>query len=134
MGVQYLSLIHISELDVNGSITYSDDSYTCFAGGNFLLGAKLLDMPQLLDLGIAATDGCHWNYNTSLTGLAPTGWAWYNASNLAYDPLDDNDSIERKLATKYGYWIPQGAENWEFRPGRSLGDCIDIADADLFLE
>jgi len=109
-------LTFISELDVNGSLQYAEDSFTCFAGGNFLLGARLLDLPQLLDLGVAVTDGCHWTYNTTVTGLEPIGWAWYNESDLAYDPLDDNDAAARKLAAKYGYWIPQDDENWEFRP------------------
>lgn len=109
-------LTFLSELDVNGSLTYSEDDFTCFAGGNFLLGAKLLDMPELIDLGLAVTDGCHQTYNTTLTGLGPIAWAWYNASNQAYDPLDDDDTPERKLAAKYGYFIPDGDENWSSRP------------------
>ncbi len=109
-------LTFISELDVNGTITDSEDSFTCFCGGNFLLGGALLDDPQLLQLGIEATDSCHQGYNQTLTGLGPIGWAWYNSSNLAYDPLDNNDSAERKTASKHGFYIPDGDENWEFRP------------------
>ncbi|KAK3676043.1 hypothetical protein LTR78_004235 [Recurvomyces mirabilis] len=109
-------LTFLSELDVNGTIAYTQDDFSCFAGGNFLLGAKLLDMPELLDLGIAVTDGCHQTYNTTLTGLGPIEWQWYNSSNLAYDPLRDNDSPARKWAAKYGYFIPEGDENWSSRP------------------
>jgi len=109
-------LTFLTELDVNGSLTWSADDFSCFAGGNFLLGSKLLDMPELADLGVAVTDGCHQTYNTTLTGLGPIAWRWYNESNQAYDPLDDNDSPERKLAAKYGYFIPEGDENWSSRP------------------
>ncbi|KAF2770472.1 seven-hairpin glycosidase [Teratosphaeria nubilosa] len=122
--IQYLAdhpygfpdLTFLTELDVNGSSAYFSDSFTCFAGGNFLLGGKLLDMPALVDLGIAVTDGCHQTYNTTLTGLGPTGWGWYNSSNLAYNPADDNDVAGRKWAEKYGYFIASGDEAWEFRP------------------
>ncbi|KAK0275228.1 hypothetical protein LTR35_011276 [Friedmanniomyces endolithicus] len=109
-------LTFLSQLDVNGTIALTQDDFTCFAGGNFLLGAKLLDMPDLLDLGLAVTDGCHQTYNTTLTGLGPIQWRWYNASNLAYDPRDDIDAPERKLAAKYGYFIPNGEEGWASRP------------------
>lgn len=106
----------ISELDVNGSITYSEDSFTCFCGGNFLLGGTLLDMPEIVALGVAATDSCHQTYNQTLTGLGPTGWAWYNSSNLAYVVEDDNDAAERKTAAQHGFFIPYTDEMWEFRP------------------
>jgi mannosyl-oligosaccharide alpha-1,2-mannosidase len=109
-------LTFLSELDVNGTIAFTQDDFSCFAGGNFLLGAKLLDMPELIDLGIAVTDGCHQTYNTTLTGLGPIEWQWYNSSNLAYDPLRDNDAPARKWAAKYGYFIPEGDENWSSRP------------------
>jgi mannosyl-oligosaccharide alpha-1,2-mannosidase len=109
-------LTFISQLDVNGSVTYSEDSFTCFCGGNFFLGGAFLGMPEIIDLGIKATDSCHQGYNQTITGLGPIGLAWYNSSNLAYSVFDDNDSAERKTATKHGFWIPDGSENWEFRP------------------
>lgn len=109
-------LTFLSYLDVNGSIALAQDDFSCFAGGNFLLGAQLLDMPDLIGLGVATTDGCHQTYNQTLTGLGPINWAWYNSSNLAYNPLDNNDAAERKFATQHGFFITQGSENWEFRP------------------
>ena len=109
-------LTFISELDVNGSITWSEDDFSCFCGGNFLLGGTLLDMPEIVQLGIEATDSCHQTYNQTLTGLGPIGWAWYNSSNLAYNPEDNNDASERKTAAQDGFFIPDGDENWEFRP------------------
>ncbi|KAI9663155.1 MAG: maturation of Asn-linked oligosaccharides protein [Bathelium mastoideum] len=105
-------LTFISELDVNGTITETMDDYSCFAGGNFLLGCKALDMPELCDLGIAAADGCHQTYNTTLTGLGPLYWGWYNSSNEQYDPTEDNDAAARKFAAEYGYFIEYQDETW----------------------
>ncbi|KAK5741670.1 hypothetical protein LTR17_003876 [Elasticomyces elasticus] len=109
-------LTFLSTLDVNGTIALTTDDFACFAGGNFLLGAKLLDMPDLIPLGLAVTDGCHQTYNTTLTGLGPIQWGWYNGSNQAYDPQDDVDAAERKWAAKYGYFMHDGTENWASRP------------------
>lgn len=109
-------LTFISELDVNGSITWSEDDFTCFAGGNYFLGGALLGMPEIIELGVKATDSCHQTYNQTLTGLGPIAWAWYNSSDLAYSELDDYDSAERKNERKMGFWIPDGDENWESRP------------------
>ncbi|KAH9839624.1 glycoside hydrolase family 47 protein, partial [Teratosphaeria destructans] len=95
--IQYLAdhpygfpdLTFLTELDVNGSFTYSSDSFTCFAGGNLLLGGKLARAcRRSWTWGLAVTDGCHQTYNTTLTGLGPTAWGWYNDSDLAYDPAD----------------------------------------------
>ncbi|KAL9090305.1 MAG: hypothetical protein Q9165_005338 [Trypethelium subeluteriae] len=105
-------LTFISQLDVNGTITETMDDYSCFAGGNLLLGCKFLDMPELCDLGLAAADGCHQTYNTTLTGLGPLYWGWYNSSNEQYDPLEDNDAAARKFAAEYGYFIEYQDETW----------------------
>lgn len=106
----------LSFLDVNGTIAYTQDDFSCFAGGNYLLGGKLLDSPELVDLGLAVTDGCHQLYNTTVSGLGPLEWAWYNENNEAYNPEDDHNTPERKWAAKYGYFIPEGDESWDVRP------------------
>lgn len=81
------------------------DDYACFAGGNFLLGAKYLNMPEFFDLGIKVTDSCHYFYNHTATGLGPVSWAWYNASNEAYDPADNTNATRRAEAAQDGYFI-----------------------------
>ena len=42
----FSNLTFISELDVNGTITDTMDDYSCFAGGNFLLGSVFLIQAQ----------------------------------------------------------------------------------------
>ena len=109
-------LTFISTLDTNGTITDTMDDYSCFAGGNFLLACKALDMPELCDLGIAAADGCHQTYNTTLTGLGPLYWGWYNASNEQYDPARDIDAADRAWSSRYGYFIEYQDEDWSNFP------------------
>ncbi|CZR55603.1 related to Mannosyl-oligosaccharide alpha-1,2-mannosidase [Phialocephala subalpina] len=64
-------LTFLSELDNDGNIEWSMDDYSCFAGGNLMLGGKYFDRPDLIALGEAAAESCHVTYNTTVTGLGP---------------------------------------------------------------
>ena len=86
----------------------------CFAGGNLLLGGAYLNRPDISALGVAVTDGCHATYNTTITGLGPLEWAWYNSSDLAFNPNNDIDTPRRLAAAKNGHFIT--GYNWDFRP------------------
>lgn len=44
---------------------------TCFAGGMFALGGKLLGRPEDVDLGARVTRGCVWAYNATRLGVMP---------------------------------------------------------------
>lgn len=44
---------------------------TCFAGGMFALGGKLLDRAEDVDIGKKITEGCVWAYNSTRTGIMP---------------------------------------------------------------
>jgi mannosyl-oligosaccharide alpha-1,2-mannosidase len=43
----------------------------CFVGGMLMLGGKLLQSPNDIDLGIKVTEGCVWAYNASRFGIMP---------------------------------------------------------------
>ncbi|KAK4627927.1 putative mannosyl-oligosaccharide alpha-1,2-mannosidase [Fulvia fulva] len=109
-------LTFVTRLDNNGSLEYLADTFSCFAGGNFLLGGAFLDSPDITDLGVAWTDGCHKSYNSTLTGLGPLAWAWFNETNQAYDADNENDAAARKNAARKGFWIFPQVENWFSRP------------------
>ncbi|KAK0118214.1 maturation of Asn-linked oligosaccharides protein [Cadophora gregata] len=102
----FANLKFLSNTDTIGNLKYSIDDYTCFAGGNFLLGGAYLGRQDIKDAGIALTDSCHQAYNTTLTGLGPLTLAWYNENNTAYNLDYNNDSTLRKYAAKNGYFIP----------------------------
>ncbi|KAF3768668.1 family 47 glycoside hydrolase [Cryphonectria parasitica EP155] len=105
-------LTFISELDDNGTLTDYMDDYSCFMGGNLLLGCKILGLDSLCDLGLAAADGCHQTYNTTLTGLGPIYWGWYDSATdeQPSEPDRDVDAATRAWAEEYGYFIEYGDE------------------------
>lgn len=107
-------LTFVSELDEKGSLTYTQDDYSCFAGGNLLLGCRVLGKPQLCDLGLAVADGCHQTYNATVTGLGPFFWGWYDAANNTFPPDKgvDVDAGYRAWAAQHGFFIAQGNEGW----------------------
>ncbi|OLL24639.1 Mannosyl-oligosaccharide 1,2-alpha-mannosidase IC [Neolecta irregularis DAH-3] len=49
----------------------SVEHLSCFLGGMYGLGAKVLDRPQDLDIAIKLTQGCVWAYGTTRTGIMP---------------------------------------------------------------
>lgn len=110
----FSNLTFLSELDDNGTLTDTMDDYSCFAGGNLLLGCKVLGVDALCDLGVAAADGCHQTYNTTVTGLGPLYWGWYDAETNTNpsDPERDVDAASRAWAEEYGYFIEYGDEVW----------------------
>jgi mannosyl-oligosaccharide alpha-1,2-mannosidase len=111
-------LTFLSGLDGNGDLTYTMDDYACFAGGNFLLGCKVLGIDSLCDLGIAAADGCHSTYNTTATGLGPLYWAWYDDATNTYPPDSsvDIDNGYRRNGAKNGAFIVNGDEGYSSFP------------------
>lgn len=36
------------------------------------MGGAYLDRPDIYDLGVKVSDACHYEYNTTLTGLGPS--------------------------------------------------------------
>lgn len=111
-------LTFISGLDATGALTYSMDDYACFAGGNFLLGCKILGVDYLCDLGVAAADGCHQTYNTTTTGLGPLYWGWYDSETNTFPPHStvDIDSGYRQNGAKNGEFIVKGDEGYSSFP------------------
>lgn len=111
-------LTFLSTLDDNGTRTDFMDDYSCFAGGNLLLGCRVLGLASLCDLGAAAADGCHATYNTTATGLGPLYWGWYDAATGAQpaDPARDVDAAARAWAAAHGYFIAAGDEVWASFP------------------
>lgn len=103
-------LTFITTLNNTGAPLYASDDYTCFAGGNYLLGGAYLGRQDYIDLGIAVTDSCHAFYNTTVSGLNPISYSFYGPDNMAADPQYNGDSDTAKaaqaMAAKNGYFLP----------------------------
>ncbi|KAK9449549.1 glycosyl hydrolase family 47-domain-containing protein [Limtongia smithiae] len=44
---------------------------SCFLGGMYALGSKVLEMPEALETGRKLAEGCYWSYRQTRTGIMP---------------------------------------------------------------
>ncbi|KAF2721257.1 glycoside hydrolase family 47 protein [Polychaeton citri CBS 116435] len=100
------SVTFIDTLNEDGASSGMQDNYACFAGGNLLLGCKLLDLPELCDLGVTITDGCHWVYNHTETSLGPVVWYWFNETGQnPTHAFAASDPARLESAARRGFYI-----------------------------
>ncbi|KAI0156757.1 glycoside hydrolase family 47 protein [Xylariaceae sp. FL1272] len=90
---------------VRGSIELQPEGQhlSCFVGGMFALGGKLLNRPDHVDIGARITKGCVWMYEAMPSGIMPEIFDLFNCPTLA--PCDwDQDLWEEKgdLSLKKG--------------------------------
>ncbi|KAH7101715.1 seven-hairpin glycosidase [Auriculariales sp. MPI-PUGE-AT-0066] len=79
----------------------------CFAGGNFIMGGKLLDREDIVDWGLRITDGCMTTYNTP-TGLGVGSWG-FKTEDGGDVPAEHQDFFNQNG------WYPK-ATDWNVRP------------------
>ncbi|KZW01083.1 seven-hairpin glycosidase, partial [Exidia glandulosa HHB12029] len=83
-----------------GILDYSMGDLACFAGGNWIMGGKLLGRDDIVDMGLRITDGCMATYNTA-SGLGPDGWA--------FEPANGQGSGvppgQQQFYDDHGFWI-----------------------------
>lgn len=63
-------LVHVDE-DGEATLEPKAEHLTCFAGGMFALGGRLLKNDTHIDIGAKLTDGCVWTYDAFPTGIMP---------------------------------------------------------------
>lgn len=84
----------------NGQVVQNQSGHlNCFEGGNFLLGGSVLGRQDFVELGLAATAGCHDTYIATATGLGPEAFAWYPGQV----PAD-----QQAFYQKWGFYITNG--------------------------
>lgn len=106
-------LTFITVLNNTGAPLWEMDDYSCFAGGNFLLGGAYLGRPDFTELGLAVTDSCHALYNSTVSGLNPLSIGWYGPDNTAseaeYNGNGSTAVAAREYFDKNGYFIRKDA-------------------------
>lgn len=100
----------ITQLTTDGTPRYEMDDYSCFAGGNFLLGGAYLGRSDFIDLGLSVADSCNRLFNTSASGLNPLSIAWYGPDNTAHNPAyNEGGALADKARSFYdnagGYFV-----------------------------
>jgi mannosyl-oligosaccharide alpha-1,2-mannosidase len=84
-----------------GQTTFKSSQHlTCFDGGNFLLGGRVLNRPDYVQYGLSLTAGCYNTYASTVTGIGPEQFGW--DENRV--PDDQKDFFE-----KHGFYILSGA-------------------------
>ncbi|KAH8929996.1 glycoside hydrolase family 47 protein [Atractiella rhizophila] len=55
----------------NGGNLYISSHLACYAGGNWVLGGKMLANQTIINYGLSLIDACHNTYNKTVTGIGP---------------------------------------------------------------
>ncbi|KAJ6623543.1 glycoside hydrolase family 47 protein [Mycena sp. CBHHK59/15] len=89
---------------VAGLIHHTSAHLTCFHGGNWILGGKLLNNETIVSYGLALVDGCMNTYKGTLTGIGPEGFAYASADGN-YTSFPDPSADDLAFYNEHGFYI-----------------------------
>lgn len=100
----------------------SNYSLTCFAPGNFMLGARALRRNDIFQFGLDILEGCWNSYNATPTGVSPESsflartlltpvWKW-QSNDTADEP---HTQISRSELERFNFWTLK--RDYFLRPG-----------------
>ncbi|KAJ7343377.1 glycoside hydrolase family 47 protein [Mycena albidolilacea] len=100
---------------VAGLIHRTSSHLTCFHGGNWILGGKLLNNHTIVQYGLALVDSCVNTYASTATGIGPEGFAYISADgNFTSFPDPTEDDLA--FYNKHGFYILDGSSDYILRP------------------
>ncbi|KIY47407.1 glycoside hydrolase family 47 protein [Fistulina hepatica ATCC 64428] len=88
----------------DGTILHVGSHLACYAGGNWILGGKLLNNDTIFNMGLALTDACWNTYNSTATGIGPESFA-YISSDGDYTGLSAPTTEELEFYDEHGFYI-----------------------------
>lgn len=74
---------------------------TCYAGGQFALGAKLFDMPDDIRIAGLLTEGCIWAYQASTTGIMPEDFFMAECASGVKSGCEWDEALWRQQTKKF---------------------------------
>ncbi|KAK5943210.1 hypothetical protein PMZ80_004216 [Knufia obscura] len=106
-------LTFVQRGDAFGSPKYTMDTYTCFAGGNWLYGATYLlnynpnhpDLQSFITSSLSLISTCNHLYNTTTSGLAPAKISWFNSTFQTTNATWESNGTYQASAQSRGYFI-----------------------------
>lgn len=110
---EWPNLTFITEGDPAANMMFSMDTYSCFAGGNILYGSTYLEKSSSTtsqnftaykDLGLAVTASCRHLYATTVSGLGPAVWSWFDSYNHTYNQSWITGAAEYSVESR-GYFM-----------------------------
>lgn len=103
--IRFSSKIAIGHFPPTKQRTYEATHLTCFVGGMFALGGRLLQSAEDIDVAAKLADGCVWAYESMASGIMPEG------STLV--PCPSMDSCEWNKTAWYLAIDPHGPSRTE---------------------
>ncbi|EJD51249.1 glycoside hydrolase family 47 protein [Auricularia subglabra TFB-10046 SS5] len=102
-----------ADMDDEGRIRYIGSHLGCFAGGNFIMGGRLLDDDSIVETGLKLTDGCLATYD-SATGIGPEYFAYKSADGdfTGKDRSQDDDAFY----DEHGWYVHDRLSYYDLRP------------------
>ncbi|KAM0428542.1 hypothetical protein ACHAPT_006902 [Fusarium lateritium] len=84
-------ILFLGEIHVDGNVNFVAETQhlTCFAGGMFALGGKLLGNKEHVAIGEKLSRGCGWAYKSFATGIMPEVFALETCPSLEACDYDE---------------------------------------------
>lgn len=97
----------------NGWLLNEMGHLTCFAGGNILLGGKVMGRQDFIQFGLDIIDTCHHTYISTATHIGPENFAWIPEApaKATYQPQGEG---QKRQVESMGFWISDA--RWMLRP------------------
>lgn len=98
---QTQNLTFLSDYTAGSGPVYQFSNLACFAGGNYILGGRLLNRDDVFNLGIKLTDSCHAAYAGDATGIGPETYGYYNKQGQT---SGNPTAAQATFAQQHGYY------------------------------
>ncbi|EJD51250.1 seven-hairpin glycosidase [Auricularia subglabra TFB-10046 SS5] len=102
-----------ADLDDQRRTRYIGSHLGCFAGGNFIMGGKLLNNDTIVETGLKLTDGCLASYNTA-TGIGPEVFAY--ASPDGNYTGGTPSAADLAFYNEHGWYVYNNNAYYDLRP------------------
>ncbi|KAF8074979.1 glycoside hydrolase family 47 protein [Lyophyllum atratum] len=86
-----------------GKFRHISSHLSCFHGGNWLYGGKLLGNSTIIDYALQLIDGCWNTYESTATGIGPEAFA-YASSDGNYTGVDPPTDADLEFYAKHGFY------------------------------
>ncbi|KAG0316721.1 maturation of Asn-linked oligosaccharides protein, partial [Podila horticola] len=104
---------YIADYDDEKRICHVSSHLECFAGGDWIVGGKLLENQTIQDYGLNLVDACQNTYSSTATGLGPEMFAFVS-SDGSYTGGDAQTANQMAFYDQHGFYIT--APDYILRP------------------
>ncbi|KAG0212417.1 maturation of Asn-linked oligosaccharides protein [Mortierella sp. GBA30] len=97
---------YIADYDDYKKIRHISSHIECFAGGDWVIGGKLLLNQTIIDYGLELVDACLNTYSSTATGLGPEAFAFLSSDGNYTGGLPPTaDQMQFYMDNQHGFYI-----------------------------